>query len=685
MSLENYPSFLLNFSQCEMNGEEKHFYQFKSFRLDVEERQLLHNGNTISLTPKAFDVLAVLVERNGHLVEKDELLRLVWADSFVEEANIARIVHTLRKVLGEDENGNKFIETVAKKGYRFVAEVDEVREPFAPKSINGNQNSLAIAENLSETTVVEKLAETEIQLSPSAIDEIAVSPSETDKVNVPPQSKPKYTTRIVLFTIGFLSAVFLIFLWSFNFSSKSSFNLNEVKSIAVLPLKPLMAENRDAGYELGIMDSLIFKLGSAKNLIVRPLGAVQEYVDAKKDAIAIGKEQKVDFVLASNYQIAGGKIRITSQLINVSNGAIEGVFQDEQNISNIFAVQDAFAANFGQKILTKLNRESNTIASKRYTTNEEAYRLYLTGRSLTDKRNRKDAEKAVEYLEQSVRLDSNYALAYAQLANAHSAIANFGGDNHEQYLKQKSAVEKSLAIDENLAEAHAYLGEMKLSYEWDFEGAERELKKAVELDPNSTVAHRVYAIYLNSMGRFDESIAEHKIAINLEPGSVVNQKNYGMTLFYARRYEEAIAQMLQTIEIDPNFRVSYGWLINSYKMKGEDDKAFEWFLKSPQVAKDAPEKILMWKEIYAKSGWRGINERQIEEALEEEKNGKPPWNLPQLYAEIGDKEKAIIALENRFSVNERGWQWTTLKIDPKYDLIRSDPQFEAIVKRVGLK
>ena len=124
MSLENFPNFLLNFSEREMNGEKKHFYQFKSFRLDVGERQLLHDNNAVPLTPKAFDVLVVLVERAGHLVEKDELLKSVWADSFVEEANVARIIHTLRKVLGEDGNGNKFIETVAKKGYRFVAEVD---------------------------------------------------------------------------------------------------------------------------------------------------------------------------------------------------------------------------------------------------------------------------------------------------------------------------------------------------------------------------------------------------------------------------------------------------------------------------------------------------------------------------------------------------------------------------------
>jgi DNA-binding winged helix-turn-helix (wHTH) protein len=184
MSLEISPSFLLNFSEREMNGEAKHFYQFKSFRLSVEERQLLRGDETVSLTPKAFDVLAALVERGGHLVEKDELLRIVWADSFVEEANVPRIVHTLRKVLGEYDNGNKFIETVAKKGYRFVARVDEVREPFAQKHENGSQSSVAVAEKLSEKQVVsEPLADAGGSDSPN-------------KIVVPSANEQKHTDTI---------------------------------------------------------------------------------------------------------------------------------------------------------------------------------------------------------------------------------------------------------------------------------------------------------------------------------------------------------------------------------------------------------------------------------------------------------------------------------------------------------
>jgi len=412
-----------------MNGEEKHFYRFKSFRLNVAERQLLHNGETLPLTPKAFDVLVALVERSGHLVEKDELLRVVWADSFVEEANVARIVHTLRKVLGEDENGNKFIETVAKKGYRFVAEVDEVSEPITRNHENGNNNSSIAAENLPETIAVEKLSEAEIQ-----------PPSAKAATVAPLVNEQKHTARFVLIAVGFLSAVSLIFLLSFNRQSADSIAPNDIKSIAVLPLKPLMMENRDSIYELGITDSLILKLSPVKGLIVRPLSATRQYADVAQDAIAAGREQQVDYILASNYQIADGRIRITSQLFNVQSGLVEEVFTEEQDKSNGFAVQDAVAANIGQKLVQKLNREPNNLAAKRYMPNEEAYRLYLDGMNLTDKQNIKEARKAAELFEQAVKLDPNYALGYAGLAYAHWTIALYGGNENEEFPKALNAV-----------------------------------------------------------------------------------------------------------------------------------------------------------------------------------------------------------------------------------------------------
>ena len=684
MSLENSPSFLLNFSECEMPVEDKHFYRFKSYRLDVEERQLLHDGDTVPLTPKAFDVLAVLVENSGHLVEKDELLRTVWADSFVEEANVARIVHTLRKVLGEDDNGNKFIETVARKGYRFVAEVDEVREPTALKTERSEPS--AVADGLNSTTRNTNSNDSTAKVQPSATaDSSGLSPQLSPKITETAALPEKKTNRIVLFSVGFVTAVSLVILLSFNYHSKTVFNPDEVRSIAVLPLKPLSPENRNAGYELGIAEALIYKISSGKNLTVRSMSATEEYVDSKKTALAIGKEQQVDLVLASNYEIADGKIRVTSELINVANGVVEDSYRDEQPTSNSFAVQDAITANIGQKLLTKLNREPNNRSLKHYTTNEEASRLYWQATVLANKRQPKNAEKAIEYFEKAVELDPNYAPAYAGLANAHTSMATIAGqDTHEQYLKAKSAIEKALAIDDNLAEAHSYSGEIKWVCEWDFAGAEREHKRAIELNPNSSAAHRMYALYLGSMKRLDEAVAEIKTAVDLEPALGLNQRIYGQILYYDRRPDEAIARFKQTLEMDSDFNSTCFWLIGAYRAMGDDDQAFEWFVQLKTKSAANQNEIESWKTIYAQSGWRGINERQFAEAREAEKNGKPNYGqLANLSIDLGERDQAFDYLEKTF--DKRQWMMTTLNVNPRYDLIRSDPRFEDLVKRVGLE
>ena len=522
MSFGKVPNFLLNLFEADMSSNEMLSYRFNSFLLDVAERQLFHNDKSVSLTPKAFDVLVYLVQHAGHLVRKDELMQAIWPDSFVDEVNIPRTIHTIRAVLGED-NGRKFIETVPTKGYRFVAEVSE-------------PGAVAIG-----------------FLQPVAKDSAATDSDLDNEMASPVLAEPKRKTRMILFTVGFASAIALIFLLSFNFQPASAVRSNDVK----------------------------------------------------------------------------------------------------------------------------------LIPQKQYTTNDEAYRLYLLGSALADKLTGADAAKAIEAYEQAVELDPNYAPAYAGLANVHTALAFMGGRGNptEQYLKSKRAVEKALSIDDNLAEAHSYLGEIKTNFEWDFEGAEREHKRAVELNPNSAAARRMYSLLLGFLGRSDESIAEIKTAIDLEPASVLNHKIFQQTLFYARRYDESIAEGKRTLEMDPGFVGVYDTLIGSYLMKCDDDVAFEWFLRQQQ--EDQPD-IESWKTIYAQSGWRGIFERQVEYAKESEKNGiaMPLW-LARLYTKTGNVEQAFVYMEKAFDARVQGM--ISLKVSPNYDPLRSDPRFEAIINRVGMK
>ncbi len=655
MSFGNLPSFFLNFSECEMNGEEKHFYKFKSFRLDVKERQLLHHSDNIPLTPKVFDVLVALVERSGHLVEKDELLKLVWADSFVEEVNIARSVHALRKVLGEDENGNKFIETVAKKGYRFVAKVTKVSEAVLPQAGGAGE---MINDELG------MMNESQLALNSSFI-----IPNSSLETNLPAVN-PKQNTRIILFAVGFLSAVFLLVLLSFNFRSDSVTNPNKAKSIAILPVQPLTAENRDVIYEFGIADSLNLKLGAAKNLIVRPLSATRKYADITQDAIAAGKEMQVDYVLASNYQIAAGKIRVTSQLFNVATGQIEETYKNEKETSNIFAAQDAIAGEVGNIILARFAMTENSPVAKRGTTNEEAYRLYLLGKNLTMQRSVEDKQKAIEYLEQAIRLDPNFARGYAGLAFA-----------YKDPEKAKAAVEKALELDNNLSEAYAVRGSINLFKVWgDFPQAEKDLLRAIELDPNNDLAHWLYGLLRGYQRRFDEAIREIETASAISPGTVQYIHARARILYYARRYDEAIVQYKRVLETDEDFVAAQNQLWMSYEMNGDYAMAYEIFIK--QREKD--ENLEEYKKAYAAAGWQGMVRKHFElHQVNENEPGTNFYSIARQCAMLGEKEQAFAYLNKAFE--KRQYQMVFMYAEPRFDSLRDDPRFDELVRRVGLK
>ncbi len=661
MSLENSPGFLLNFSECEMNDEEKHCYRFKSFRLDVKERQLLYNGSPVPLTPKAFDVLAVLVERSGHLVAKDELLKRVWGDSFVEEANVARIVHTLRKALGEDENGNKFIETVAKKGYRFVANVSEIRQSSALNSADDKQDSLNFVE------------------TPSAA-ELQIPPAKADKPVSQPAVSPKQKIRIPLFAVGFLSAVFLVVLLAFYFQPKPSSNPNKVKSIAVLPLRPLTAENRDPIYELGIVDSLILKLGATKNLIIRPLSATRKYTDIAQDPLAAGREQQVDYVLAANYQLVDGKIKVTAQLFNVANGHLEETYKSEKNVGKVFAIQDAIADEVGNILLARLATTSSRPVAKRGTANEEAYRHYLHGKNLTGQATAADANRAIEYFEQAIRLDPNFARAYAAMAHAYSMSGILGGGvPGVEQEKAKEAVTKALELDGNLAEGYTARADLKLKYQWDFGGAEKDLLRAIELQPNQDLPHWLYALVLAYRGRIDEAMTEIETALAIVPNSLIYQRDRGRILYYARRYDEAIVELERVIELDEKFWTAYDWLWDTYEMKGDYAGAYKTFIKCYKQGNS--DRFKAYQRAYETAGWKGVRRKKLEIIKQDELT--PRSAIAVLSALLGEKEEAFKYFNE--ALEKREWGMIMMNVEPTLDSLRSDPRFDELVRRVGFK
>jgi tetratricopeptide (TPR) repeat protein len=389
--------------------------------------------------------------------------------------------------------------------------------------------------------------------------------------------------------------------------------------------------------------------------------------------------------------LEGGKIRITAQLFNVASGQIEETYKSEKDAADVFAIQDAIASEVGNVLSARFGTTPSGRTAKRGTANEEAYRLYLQGMYLYGKRNTAEANKAVEVLEQSVRLDPEYAQAWAGLALAHKNAITFraqepkfaGSKAQEEYQKSLEAINTALALDENLADAHCALCVYKMAYEYDFDGAEWECKRATELDPNSSQAHSAYSRYLNCRGRFDEGIAEIKTAIDLEPASLVNQRDYGVSLYYARRYADAVTQLKRVIAMDEKFDTAYNWLISALEMQGKYPEAFEWFMKGRArnfQGPDAQKITEAVKPAYQASGWHGLLLDQVRE-FENKTDTRPDFQGAVLYAKVGNKDKAFEFLEKSYQKRE-SWM-SLLKVEPGLDSIRDDPPFDELVKRVG--
>ncbi|MDQ3258901.1 MAG: hypothetical protein M3R15_34400, partial [Acidobacteriota bacterium] len=325
---------------------------------------------------------------------------------------------------------------------------------------------------------------------------------------------------------------------------------------------------------------------------------------------------------------------------------------------------------------------SSGATAKRGTTNEEAYRLYLQGMYLYGKRTLADAQKAVEVLEQAVKLDPNYALAWAGKAHAHRSAANFGRsvEIHEEYQKSIEAINKALALDENLSDAYSALCDNKMYYEYDFAGAERACKRAIELNPDSSLARQIYSRYLNSRGRHDEAIGESKTAIDLEPASLLNQRVCGTCLYFARRYEEAAAQLKRVIAMDENFANAYMWLRFALEMQGNESEVFEWFMKAPGMQNADEETVQAFKTAYQTSGWQGV----LRERVKRFEEGNEAYFHGAAYnAQVGNMDKAFEYLEKSYQRREL-WM-ANLQVDPRLDSLRDDRRFDELVKRVELK
>ena len=328
---------------------------------------------------------------------------------------------------------------------------------------------------------------------------------------------------------------------------------------------------------------------------------------------------------------------------------------------------------------TKSPSLTRSASPNRGTSNEDAYRLYLQGMYLANNRNLDDALKSVKILEQAAALDPNYARAWAGLAYAHRTVSLYTDNlsTHETYQNAIRAINKALLLDPDLSEAHSALCENKYLYEWDFSSAESECRLAIQLDPNSALAHEIYSRFLMGRGRHDEAIAEVKAAIDLDPASRFSQTNYGRALFYARRYVEAEEQFKRVASMDPNFVVTYPWLIYSLKLQGKDAEAFEWFKKLLELRRVDEKTVRNFERGFSIAGWDGVQRQWLRNL---DKVGLDSLAIVALHVDLGEHDKAFAYLETRYQRREI-WM-TYLRVDPRLDPLKHDPRFEELLGRV---
>ncbi len=457
------------------------------------------------------------------------------------------------------------------------------------------------------------------------------------------------------------------------------------KSIAVLPFKPLLAASRDESLEIGIADTLITKLGSLRQIIVRPVSAVRKYAGLEQDPVAAGREQRVDAVLDGTIQKSGERIRVTVRLLSAADGQQLWADKFEEQFTDIFSVEDSISERVAAALAVTLTGADKKQLTKRSTENAEAYQLYLKGRYYAGKYTPEGTKKAIAYFDKAIALDPNYALAYDGLAYCYYASDWFGPPK-ENFAKSRALVEKALEIDPALAEAHVSLGLLVAWLDYDWPRAEREFKRAFELNANYPPAHLWYGYYLMGLGNFDQSIAEIKRAIELDPLSAEANTCLGIALLDGHRYDEALQQLRTTVEAEPDYWLAHLYFARALEKKGELSGAIAELKKTALIEGAPAEVVSALGYAYAVSGNKAEAEKIILRLKEQSEQSKefyvPAYGIATIYAGLGDKERAFAYLEKEYA--NGAFYLNYLKVDPEVDNLRSDPRFADLLRRVRL-
>jgi len=639
---------------------ENQMYEFGRFRLNSADRVLLREGEPVALTPKVFDILLVLVENGGRVVEKDDLMKRVWPSTFVEEGNLTQNISLLRKALGETPGGIQFIETVPRRGYRFVGDV---------RAENG--------ETTTATSEIRPVASASTAVSGNGAngDHAAVATTETESKTSNLSFLKRRTPGFVLVAAVVLIAIAgVIYLSGMGKAGDAS--ANTIQSIAVLPFVD-EASDPDAEYlNDKISESLINSLSKLPQLRVVPRSVVAHYKGQEIDPRKIGKDLNVRAVVTGSMRRHGDMISIQADLIDLQNVAQLWGQHYDHKLSDVMLVQEDISRDIFENLRLKLNVEEKKQI--------EAYRLYLKGRNSWNKRTEDGLSQGIQFFQQAIEVDPNYAPAYAGLADCYNMLVVYGmRQPKDGFPKAKEAAIKALDIDDKLAEAHASLAFIKFRWDWDRAETEREFQEAIKLKPTYAPAHQWYSSFLVAVERFDEAIAEAKQTDELEPLSFVASSHLAWIYYLSGQPDRAIEQGKKILDLDPTSFPARRYLGLAYEQKGMYAEAIAEFEKGVKLS-GSPLMLALLGHAYAVSGKRAEAQRVLDDLQQlQSQRYVSPYTVAAIYAGLGDQEQAFKWLDK--AVDERDIWLMNLKVDPVFAKLRQKRRFTDLLAQIRLR
>jgi len=629
--------------------------RFGVFELDLRAGELRKHGLRVRLQEQPIQLLAMLLEHPGEVVTREELQKKLWpADTFVDfNHGLNKAISKIRESLSDPAESPRFVETVARRGYRFLAEVKVV------------------------DTVPVRGPKLATQPHPTA--EARDRPDLAGKLAMLKRHLTSLVWKVSLFVLLVLMASLAT--WKLHSWKRPP---PVIRSLAVLPLESLSSDASQDYFADGMTDELISDLGQISALRVISRTSVMAYKHTRKPLPQIARELNVDAVVEGTVLRSGDQVRITAQLIEASADKHLWSQSYQGELRDTLALQNQVASAIADQIRITVNPQELAALKNVRVVNPQAYESFLKGRYFWNKRTADGLKVALAYFNQAIEEDPKYAQAYSGLADTYALLGDWQYavmTPREALPKAKAAAVKALELDSALGEAHNSLAFCLDGFDWDFSSAGKEFRRAIELHPGYATAHHWYAWHLSLLGRYEEAIAEMRKAENLDPLSLIINADLAELLVLAHSYDESIKQSRKTIEMDPSFALAHNQLAQAYLQKHMNHEAVAELEKAAQLSGGSPTVMANLARAYAASGKRSEAMKLLSD-MKKRSNSiySHGSEIAVIYAALGVRDQAMNWLEKGYE--ERFNPGVLLR--PGFDPLRSDPRFQDLVRRIGL-